>query len=118
MMRFRRRTEKKAAVGAFRKEVRTHKWFLYVLATLASLLIVYETSTGALTLQGFAALLFLLLLAGFIRDWIHKRNLKMLRLVLTIFSITMVVSAFSSAPAVHACGAVACLISSVAEPGG
>ncbi len=98
----RRGSERKEAGRAFRREKRTHLWFLYLLSAAMALILVYEAATGSLSLQTFAAVLFFLLLLGFVGDWIHKRNVKMLRMVLAVFGVCLLSSAFFSVPVARA----------------
>lgn len=103
MTRPRRFRERNVKERAFRKEVHTHKTLLYILTVLGFLFLVYEFATGSLSLQLFAGVIFALVFVAFVGDVIHKRNVKMLKLVLAVFAGTFFVFAFGATPlAVHA----------------
>ena len=90
-MRFHRKgKEHKAKAVAYRKESREHKWVLYILMALAALLSLYYFFTsGAMSLETYAELLFLIIGSALLADLMHKRNLSMLKPAVAVFCIAM-----------------------------
>ena len=91
-MRFHRKgKEHKAKETAYRRESREHTWVLYILISLAALLSVYYFFTnGALSVETYAALLFLVIGTALVADLLHKRNLKMLKLIVFVFCASLI----------------------------
>lgn len=90
-MRFSRKggKERKARQTAYRKEAWEHKWVALLLALFWGLLTVYYAFSGALSTEAYLGLSLLLLGAGLIDDFLHKRNLRDLKLVVVVFCASL-----------------------------